>query len=110
MASNEAAQVFGNGEGGHEVMAGKLAAHVAFEPLPGFKVLACRAMAIAARAVNDMDVSTLLTFIIGDARILGTARDDGIHCFSVLLRHGVSKVIDILRTEGAEDLTYRCHS
>ena len=52
VAANEATKALGDGEGEHEVMAGKLPVDPAFEPLAGFKVLTGGAVAIAAGAMH----------------------------------------------------------
>jgi hypothetical protein len=72
MASNEAVQAPGNCKSDHEMVTWKPAFHLSFEPLAGFQVLTCRAMAVAAGAVDDMEVSTLLALVISDACLLGT--------------------------------------
>jgi hypothetical protein len=92
------------------MMAGQLPGHLGFKPLPGFVVLAGGTMAIPARAVDDMALSTLLTLVISVARLMGAALHYGIDGLFVLLWHIVSKAVYVVGTEGAEDLTYRCHS
>ena len=84
MASNEAAQAFGNREGDHEMMAGKLSVQLSFEPLSGLTVLTGRAMAVAAGAIHDVGMPAILTRIEGDARLLGAAFTDRIDGFPVL--------------------------
>jgi len=64
-------------------MAGEPALHLGFKPLPALLVLTCRAMAVAARAVNDVEVSTFFTLIIGDSCLLGAACNHRIGGFSV---------------------------
>jgi hypothetical protein len=91
------------------MMAGKLSVHLGFKPLSCFDVLTCGAMAIAARAVDDVELSTLFTLVISDACLPGVARNHGIEGFSVLSGHLVAKVLDVFLTEGLEDLIYRGH-
>lgn len=87
------------------MVSGKLPLHLSIQPLAGFVVLAGWTMAIPAGPIDPMELSTLLTLIDGNAGGFGAAVDDGIHCFSMLPRHGVSIAIDILGAEGTEDLT-----
>ena len=105
VASDKAAQAFGNREGEHEVMAGKLPVYLAFEPLPGFVMLTGGAMAIAAGTVHGVGMPAVLTLIEGDPGLLGAAPEDGVHGFAVLPGEVVAKALDILRAEGTEGLS-----
>jgi hypothetical protein len=91
------------------MMAGKLAIHLSFKPLPGLEVLASGAMAVTARTVNGVEVSTLLALEVSDACLLGAACNHRIDGFSVLPGHVVTKALDVFRTEGGEDLIDRGH-
>lgn len=104
MASNEAAQGFGNGEGDHEVVAGKLSPDLGLQPLPGFQMLAGGAMAVAARLIYDVEVSALLALEAGDSCFFGAAGSDRIDGLSVLPVHVVPEAFKVLGTEGGEDL------
>jgi hypothetical protein len=104
VSSDKTAQAFGNREGEHEVMAGKLPVDLAFEPISGLAVLTGGAMAIAAGAINEVAMSTLLTLIEGDPGLLGAALENGIHGFAVLLWQAVAKALDIFGAEGPEDV------
>ena len=48
MAANEAPELFGDGEGDHEVVSGELPLHLICQPLMGFVVLTVGAMPISA--------------------------------------------------------------
>jgi hypothetical protein len=109
MASNEAAQAFGDREGDHEMMAGKLSVQLSFEPLSGLTVLTGRAMAVAAGAIHDVGMPAILTRIEGDARLLGAAFTDSGHGLSVFPGHGFAKALAILGAEGLENLIYGGH-
>jgi hypothetical protein len=92
------------------MMAGKLPVHLGFKPLPGFQVLAGGTVTIAARSVNDMLVPALLALEISDAGLFGSTLHDSRDGFSMFLGHVLTEAGYILGTEGAEDLSYRCHN
>jgi hypothetical protein len=46
----------------------------------------------------------VLTLIEGDPGFLGTALEDGVHGFAVLLWHVVAKALDILGAESPEEV------
>lgn len=52
----------------------------------------------------------LPAFVEGNSGRLGPALDDGIDCFSMLFGDGIAKELDVLGSEGAEDLSDCCHS
>ena len=103
--SDKTAQAFGNREGDHEVMAGKLPVYLSFRATAGLVVLTGWAVSIAAGAINHVGMPAILTRIEGDARLLGAAFTDGIDDFPVLPGDVVAKAYQILGAEGAEGLS-----
>jgi len=73
---DKTAQLFGNCEGYHEVMSGKLSFHLFFQPLPGFVILADGTMTISAGAKNGGFSMTFLTDENIAAAKLGATPDD----------------------------------
>jgi len=106
MTTNEPTETFGHRERDHEMMPGKLAIHLSFKPLTCLNVLTGWAVAIAEVSVDDVEVSTVLTFVIRNPCLPGAAGDHGIERFSVLPGYLGTEVFDVFRTEGLEDLIY----
>jgi hypothetical protein len=105
VAPDKAAQSLGDREGEHEMVSGQLPFHLSFEPLPALAMLAGGTMAIPAGAENKMSPSAVLTLKVGVARIMGAALHDGVDGLFVFLRHVAAEAVEVLGTEGAEDLT-----
>ena len=78
MTTNEPTETFGHRERDHEMMPGKLAIHLSFKPLTCLNVLTGWAVAIAEVSVDDVEVSTVLTFVIRNPCLPGAAGDHGI--------------------------------
>jgi len=108
MASDKPAELFGDGEGDHEVMFGKLAFHLVYQPLMDFVVLAMRTMPIAAGLVNNVVLAAFLTLVDHDSVMLGAAVDDSIDYFAVFRGHVLTEAVDILVCIGFKDLV-NCH-
>ena len=95
--SNEAAQLFRDGKGEHEMMTGELTLHLFFQPLLGLMVLTSRAMAIAAGAIDQMGLATFFTLVEDEAAGFGATVDDGLDDFAVYFRHSLGVALQVLR-------------
>jgi len=67
------------------------------------------AMAVAAGAINNMEMAAPFTFKNSDACILSVALHYTVYGFAVLLGDVVAETIEVFRPEDAEDLIYRSH-
>ena len=97
MTPDKTAQLFGDCEGYHEVMSGKLSFHLFFQPLPGFVILADRTMTIPAGAKDDGFPVTLLTDEDIAAANLGATLDDSLDNLFMGRRQTVCKSCHIFR-------------
>ncbi len=84
MAANKAPDLLWPSEGDHKVMAGQLSIHLFLQPLPGFLMLAVRAMPVATRTVDDMRLSAFSTSVDGCTVMIRTAVDDRVNDFAVV--------------------------
>ena len=108
MGAAEGPKLFGHGEGEQEVIAGQSPLKLCIEPLAAFVILALRAVAVAAGAVDQVFFTAAVALIDGNAVCSGTAVDDGIDGLFMLQRHiGISG--EIFGAEGAEDLGNGAH-
>lgn len=73
-------------------------------------MLAGGAVAISTALVDDMGFFAVLTLIDGNACCWCSALDDGLHGFAVLIGHVGSETMEVLWSEGTEDVIYGCHS
>ena len=87
MGAAEGPNLLRDGKGEQEVVAGQASLKLCFQPLAAFMILALRAVAVAAGAVDKMFLATVVALIDSNAVLPGAAVDDGINGFFVLNRH-----------------------
>ena len=85
-------------------MAGELSFDLFLQPLSALMVLTGGAVAIAAGAIDAMDLTALLALIEGDPTCFGAAGDEGINDLTVGIGHGLGETFQILGAKGSEDL------
>ena len=109
MAADEVADLLRHGEGHHEVVTGKLARELAFQPLPTFMILALRAMAVAAGAEEKVLLAAVFAFVDERAVLFGLAVDDRRDHLFMLGRHHIAVEAEVLRGIGAENVVNLSH-
>ena len=82
---------------------GELTLYLFVQPLPSFVVLTSRAMAIAARTIDQMGLATFFTLIEDESTGFGTTTDEGLDDFKVYFRHSLAVARQVLGAEGSED-------
>jgi hypothetical protein len=93
MRAEKASERLGDGEGEQEVGNGQLAGLLVAGPLTGFMVLALRAVAVAAGAMDEMLLTAVGALIQGGAVGTGTAGEQGLQSLSFEPGQGVLGLI-----------------
>jgi hypothetical protein len=87
MTAHKAAQLPGNCEGDHEVVAGQLPVELSFKPLPGFVILAGWTVTVAAGTENDLGLATLPAGVNIDAADCSATVNNALDHFPVIRRN-----------------------
>jgi hypothetical protein len=101
--SDEATQVLWHREGEKEMVRGELTVDLFFEPLSSLMVLASRAMAIAAGAIELMGPAAGFALVAGQAAGFGATDNQRINGFEMCFRHPVGVAFEVLGGESAKD-------
>ena len=86
------------------MMTGQLTIQLHLQPLSAFVMLAIRTMSIATAAVYHVPFTALGALIDTSAVMIRAAIDDGVDDLFVLIGHGITETLDILRAVGIKDV------
>jgi hypothetical protein len=96
--------LFWDREGDEEVVSGELALELFLKPNLSLMVLASRAMAIAAGAIELMALGAGFALVEGNAAAFGATGNHRIDDFAVSFRHGLGVALEVFGAEGAKDV------
>ena len=91
-------------------MAGKLSLHLPCQPRSALVMLTGGTMAVAAGTVHEVGFPALLAAVERSATRFGAAVTDGLHRFSMFVWDGLTIALQVLGTEGAEDVVGVFHA
>ena len=90
VGADEAAELLGDGEGDHEVVHGQNLFELLFKPFVGFTFLADGAVAVAAGAVDPMQVAAFFAVVCVLPIASGAACADGAEDFFMIRGHTIA--------------------
>jgi hypothetical protein len=109
MPTQEGAQWLGHREGEQEVLAGHLARPLPLQPLLALALLATRAVAVAAGAMDDVPLPAPVADVEGRTRRLGMAGCDRRDDLLVGRGHGRTEAVEVGRPVRAKEVLEESH-
>jgi len=106
---DEGAELLWDREGDQEVWSWQLAFHLSMEPKLSFVVLAGGAVAVAARAEDEMGLMTLGTVVEHGAVGFTLAVDDGLGDLEMVIRDGIPEPEEVVGSIDSEDIVDSAH-
>jgi hypothetical protein len=110
MTAHEAAQLPRDGEGHNEMVAWQFPLKLFSQPLPGFMMLSCGTMAVAAGTEDDCGFFTSITTVDCHAAIFGTAGNDGLDYLAMIVRKVLREFFQVCCSKLPEDFSDGSHN